>query len=95
MTTSEMGGCARTFRTDIHTRFHRERTVEGPLTLTLVDVSHRTQSSGGLADFTSTLEVMGDDIDNGTNIICKGTTDEEYVVIYKRGIVIGTLKIEY
>ena len=70
-----------------------ERVVEGPFTLTLVDVSHRTQPSGGLADLTSTLEVMVDDIDNGTNITCKGTTDEDYVVIYKRGITIGTLKI--
>ena len=71
---------------------NRERVVEGPFTLTLVDVSHRTQPSGGLADLTSTLEVMVDDIDDGTNITCKGTTDEEYVVIYKRGIIMGTLK---
>ena len=59
--------------------------VEGPFTLTLVDVSHRTQPSGGLADLTSTLEVMVDDIDDGTNITCKGTTDEDYVVIHKKG----------
>ena len=72
---------------------NRERVVEGPFTLTLVDVSHRTQPSGGLADLTSTLEVMVDDMDNGTNITCKGTTDEEYVIIYKRGIIAGTLKI--
>ena len=56
--------------------------VEGPFTLTLVDVSHRTQSSGGVADLTSTLEVMVDDIDDGTNITC---TDEDYVIIHKRG----------
>ena len=54
--------------------------VEGPFTLTLVDVSHRTQPSGGVADLTSTLEVMVDDID-----ACKGTTEEDYVVIHKRG----------
>ena len=62
-----------------------ERVVEGPFTLTLVDVSHRTQPSGGVADLTSTLEVTVDDIDDGTNITCKGTTDEDYIVIYKRG----------
>ena len=56
--------------------------VEGPFTLTLVDVS---QPSGGVADLTSTLEVMVDDIDDRTNITCKGTTDEDYVVIHKRG----------
>ena len=39
--------------------------VEGSFTLTLVDVS---QPSGGVADLTSTLEVMVDDIDDGTNI---------------------------
>ena len=61
--------------------------VEGPFTLILVDVSHRTQPSGGVADLTSTLEVMVDDIDDGTNITCKGTTDEDYVVIHKRGII--------
>ena len=60
--------------------------VEGPFTLTLVDVSHRTQPSGGVADLTSTLEVMVDDIDDGTNITCKGTTDEDYVIIHKRGM---------
>ena len=63
-----------------------DRVVEGPFTLTLVDVSHRTQSSGGVADLTSTLEVMVDDIDDGTNITCKGTTDEDYVVIHKIGM---------
>ena len=63
----------------------RDSVVHGPYTLTLVDVAHRTQSVGGLADLTSTLEVMVDDIDDGTNITCKGTTDEEYVVISKRG----------
>ena len=57
--------------------------IEGPFTLTLVNVS---QPSGGLADLTSTLEVMVDDIDDGTNITCKGTTDEDYVVIHKRGM---------
>ena len=62
-----------------------DRVVEGPFTLTLVNVSHRTQPSGGVADFTSTLEVMVDDINDGTNITCKGTTDEDYVVIHKRG----------
>ena len=41
---------------------------EGPYTLTLVSVENLSMS--GLADFTSTLEVMVDDIDNGTDIEC-------------------------
>ena len=41
-----------------------DRVVEGLFTLTLVDVS---QPSGVVADLTSTLEVMVDDIDDGTN----------------------------
>ena len=68
-----------------------DRVVEGPFTLTLVDVS---QPSGGVADLTSTLEVMVDDIDDGTNITCKGTTDEDYVgVIHKRGIIIMRIEM--
>ena len=38
---------------------------EGPYTLTLENLS-----MSGLADFTSTLKVMVDDIDNGTDIEC-------------------------
>ena len=41
---------------------------EGPYTLTLVAVDNDDGDS--LADFTSTLEVMVDDITNGTNISC-------------------------
>ena len=41
---------------------------EGPYTLTLVSVENLSMS--GLADLVSTLEVMVDDIDNGTDIEC-------------------------
>ena len=44
-----------------------------------MNVSHRTQPSGGVADLTSTLEVMVDDIDDGTNMRIM------YIVIHKRG----------
>ena len=40
---------------------------EGPYTLTLVAVDN---VSGSFADFTSTLEVMVDDIEDGTTIAC-------------------------
>ena len=41
---------------------------EGPYTLILVSVENLPMS--GLADLVSTLEVMVDDIDNGTDIEC-------------------------
>ena len=42
---------------------------EGPYTLTLVSVENLSMS-GLQADLVSTLEVMVDDIDNGTDIEC-------------------------
>ena len=52
----------------------------GPYTLTLVAVDN---SVGLVADVTSTLEVMVDDIDNGTTITCLITGDQEHMLIYK------------
>ena len=52
----------------------------GPYTLTLVAVDNPVDF---VADFTSTLEVMVDDIDNGTNITCQTSGDEEHKLIYK------------
>ena len=37
---------------------------------------------GALADFTSTLEVMVDDIDNGTDITCKVFQNQDHLLIY-------------
>ena len=56
------------------------RVVErGPYTLTLVAVDN---VSGCFADFTSTLEVMVDDIEDGTTIACI-TIDEDQLTISK------------
>ena len=57
----------------------RER---GLYTLTLVAVDNPV---GVVADFTSTLEVMVDDIDNGTNITCQIFGDQAHMLIYKQG----------
>ena len=54
---------------------------EGPYTLTLVAVDN--DDSDFLADFTSTLEVMVDNITNGTNISCKIFRNEKNLVIYR------------
>ena len=53
---------------------------EGPYTLTLVAVDNYDDDS--LADFTSTLEVMVDDITNGTNISCVIFRNKQHLVIY-------------
>ena len=55
---------------------------EGPYTLTLVAVDN---VSGTIADFTSTLEVMVDDIENGTTIACDTYTNEDHLTISKKG----------
>ena len=49
-------------------------------TFTLVAVDNPVDF---VADITSTLEVMVDDIDNGTNITCQTSGDEEHKLIYK------------
>ena len=57
------------------------RVVErGPYTLTLVAVDN---VSGTIADFTSTLEVMVDDIEDGTTISCGIFNDEDQLTISK------------
>ena len=53
---------------------------EGPYTLTLVAVDN---VSGTIADFTSTLEVMVDDIEDGTTIACGIFIDEDQLTISK------------
>ena len=53
---------------------------EGPYTLTLVAVDN---VNGSFADFTSTLEVMVDDIEDGTSIACDVTIDEDHLTISK------------
>ena len=53
---------------------------DGPYTLTLVAVDNLVDI---VADITSTLEVMVDDIDNETKITCLITGDQEHILIYK------------
>ena len=57
---------------------------DDPYTLTLVAVDNITQD-GRVGDFTSTLEVMVDDIENGTNIECAAPDNTDHVVIYRKG----------
>ena len=57
---------------------------EGPYTLTLVAVDN---INGNYADFTSTVEVMVDDIENNTNITCQIFTEYQFIIISKRGMV--------
>ena len=56
---------------------------EGPYTLTLVAMDN---ISGSFADFTSTLEVMVDDIEDGTTIACDITIDEDQLTISKSNL---------
>ena len=56
-----------------------------PYTLTLVAVDDNDDGDD-LADFTSTLEVMVDDISNGTNISCIIFRQRQDLIIYKIGI---------
>ena len=67
---------------DVFTASDPESSVieEGPYTLTLVAVDNDDGDS--LADFTSTLEVMVDDITNGTNISCAIFRNQKHLVIY-------------
>ena len=41
--------------------------------------------SGTIADFTSTLEVIVDDIEDGTTIACDTYTNEDHLTISKKG----------
>ena len=54
--------------------------VEGPYTLTLVAV---TNVNGATADFTSTLETMVDDIEDGTSITCNVFDVQDLLIISK------------
>ena len=73
--------------TEIHIFFVADYETEetrivqrGPYTLTLVSVDN---VMGSIADFTSTLEVMEDDISNGSTITCQLFTDEDHLTIIK------------
>ena len=52
-----------------------------PYTLTLVSIEKYDDEF--LGNFTSTLEVMVDDITNGTNITCQVFRNKKYLLIYK------------
>ena len=52
---------------------------DDPYTLTLTTVEN---IMGALADLTSTLEVMVDDIDNGTDITCAVFQNQDHLLIY-------------
>ena len=54
--------------------------MEGSYTLTLVAV---TNVNGTIADFTSSLEAMVDDIEDGTSIACDILTVENHLIISK------------
>ena len=54
--------------------------LEGSYTLTLVAL---TNVNGTTADFTSTLETMVDDIEDGTSITCNVLTDKGHLTISK------------
>ena len=54
---------------------------DGPYTLTLVSVDN--DDGNCVADLTSTLEVMVDDIANRTNISCATSRNQKHLVIYK------------
>ena len=54
---------------------------DDPYTLTLIAVDNIT-TDGQIGDFTSTLEVMVDDIDNGTDITCATLDNTDHIVIY-------------
>ena len=61
-----------------------ERNIEvDPYNLTLVALDN--DDGDDLANFTSTLDVMVDDITNGTNISCTIFMNQKYLVIYRIG----------
>ena len=64
--------------------YHSEETRvvhDDPYTLTLIAVDNIT-TDGQIGDFTSTLEVMVDDIDNGTDITCAIFQNTLHLPIY-------------
>ena len=52
---------------------------DDPYTLTLIAVDNRT------GDFTSTLEVLVNDIENGTDITCETYQNTDHIIIYIPG----------
>ena len=56
---------------------------DDPYTLTLVAVDNITHN-GEVGDFTSTLEVMVDDIENGTNIECAAPDNTDHIIIFRK-----------
>ena len=58
---------------------------DGPYTLTLVTVDD-DDDGDSLANMTSTLEVMVDDIPNGTNISCAIFRNLKDLIIYRAGV---------
>ena len=57
---------------------------DDPYTLTLIAVDGITQD-GIASDFTSTLEVLVDDIDNGTDITCEVFQNNDHIIIHIPG----------
>ena len=66
----------------VHDDLTEETRQVYPYSLT-VTVANR---NGSRADLASTLEVMVDDINNGTNITCEIFQRHSHLVIYKTGI---------
>ena len=57
------------------------RLTQGAFTLTLVEVAN---SMGATADLTSTLDVVVDGIENGTNVICQIFMSEISLLVVKK-----------
>ena len=65
--------------------FHSEETRvvhDDPYTLTLIAVDNNITTDGQIGDFTSILEVMVDDIDNGTDIECAAFPNTLHLFIF-------------
>ena len=68
---------------------------DGPYTLTLVTVDYDDNDDGdSLVNFTSTLEVMVDDIPNGTNISCIIFRNSTHLIIYRASIYIDNSEMQ-
>ena len=70
----------RTFFADDYETEENRVFVRDPYTLTLVAV---TNVNEGVGDFTSTLEAMVDDIEDGTSITCNVFSEEDPLIISK------------
>ena len=56
------------------------RVTHGAFTLTLVEVANRMDTA---ADLTSTMDVVVDGIENGTNVTCKIFMTSKSVLVFK------------